>query len=323
MIRLSLIIGIIFILLISCKKGKREETITNTDYVAMINGKKVISLSYIDSLIASDLYNLRIEALRTVSSKLLLEHFAKEKYMSQKEMLNKYINNKVNLSDDEVKKYLKKNTSTNYKDAKRYLTFQKQMDRQYQLVDSLKQVYNYKVKLIPNYLKTINTDSIFAFEINSCSSKNEVIIISDFECPACKKADYDIQNLIVKYNNSICFKFIYFSDYIRPNILQTCYLMNKKHKFNIIKDILFKNSSILGDKQAYNKLLVNLKVNNKLSKDSLLDILKKTEQTKRYLINHGIYSTPTFVVNNKVIEGEYISDYLEDIIINEFNFDDD
>ncbi len=55
-------------------------------------------------------------------------------------------------------------------------------------------------------------------------------------------------------------------------------------------------------------------------KDSQDDeILKKLIENKEILSKSGIYSTPTFIVNDKIIDDKYAIDYLEDIIKEELN----
>ena len=42
-------------------------------------------------------------------------------------------------------------------------------------------------------------------------------------------------------------------------------------------------------------------------------------KTKKQLISKQIYSTPTFIVNNKVLDGKYAINYLENVINEELN----
>ena len=45
--------------------------------------------------------------------------------------------------------------------------------------------------------------------------------------------------------------------------------------------------------------------------------VKTLLKNKDLLISNEIYSTPMFIVNNKVLDGKYAIDYLEDVIIDE------
>jgi len=40
---------------------------------------------------------------------------------------------------------------------------------------------------------------------------------------------------------------------------------------------------------------------------------------KKYLVENNIYTTPTFIVNDKILDHKYSIHYLEDLIIEELN----
>ncbi|MCD6111938.1 MAG: thioredoxin domain-containing protein [Bacteroidales bacterium] len=46
-------------------------------------------------------------------------------------------------------------------------------------------------------------------------------------------------------------------------------------------------------------------------------ILKNLIKNKELLISKNIYSTPTFIVNGKILDNKYAIDYFEDVIIEE------
>ena len=48
-------------------------------------------------------------------------------------------------------------------------------------------------------------------------------------------------------------------------------------------------------------------------------ILKRLLKNKDLLASNKIYSTPTFIVNNKVLDSKYSIDYLEDVISKQLN----
>ena len=48
-------------------------------------------------------------------------------------------------------------------------------------------------------------------------------------------------------------------------------------------------------------------------------ILKQIMDNKNYLIANNIFTTPTFIVNKKILDHKYSIHYLEDIIIEELN----
>ena len=119
-----------------------------------------------------------------------------------------------------------------------------------------------------------------------------------------------------KYNNKVSFKFVYFSDYIGKSAL-ACEAAAKQNKFKKMHNIIFENTNLLNKDTIYNYFAVKLGLNiNKFNKDmNNKQILNMLVKNKERLISKGIYSTPTFVVNGKVLGKRQSIDYLDDVII--------
>lgn len=86
-------------------------------------------------------------------------------------------------------------------------------------------------------------------------------------------------------------------------------------------DILFKNSALLQNDSIYFEFAKELGLNMNEFKKDMKDknILKGLIVNKELLISNGIYSTPTFIVNGKILDNKYAIDYLEDVIIKDLN----
>ena len=84
-------------------------------------------------------------------------------------------------------------------------------------------------------------------------------------------------------------------------------------------DIIFENTNLLNEDSIYNYFATKLGLDtNKFNKDmNDQQILKMFVENKERLISKGIYSTPTFVVNGKILDRRHSIDYLEDVIIEE------
>ena len=84
-------------------------------------------------------------------------------------------------------------------------------------------------------------------------------------------------------------------------------------------DIIFENNNLLNEISIYSSFAAKLGLNiNKFNKDmNDQQILKMFVENKERLISNGIYSTPTFVVNGKILDKRHSIDYLEDVIIEE------
>ena len=157
------------------------------------------------------------------------------------------------------------------------------------------------------------------FKLTNNNSNNNVYIISDFKCPVCQKAEQTVQRFIQKYKNTINFRFIIASDYIDKGAL-ACYAANKQNKFKQMHDLIFRNSNLEIHDSSYYVFAEEIKLDMKIFNTDINNpkSLKKLILNKEQLISKGIYSTPTFIVNGKILDGKYAIDYLEDVIINEY-----
>jgi len=238
-----------------------------------------------------------------------------------KEFTEKQINQKCEkVTKRDIEKYIK-NGDISYIDTnniKNYLLSQKQKDRQAELLDSLKQYYAIKIKLQPPFFNYIETDDIYSLNLNQNKANVELLIISDFTCSYCQNAEKQLEKLYKKYNNKVIFKFVYFSDYIGKSAL-ACVAAAKQNKFKEMHDIIFENTNLLNEDSIYNYFATKLGLDtNKFNKDmNDQQILKMFVENKERLISKGIYSTPTFVVNGKILDRRHSIDYLEDVIIEE------
>lgn len=305
----------------SCNNiDKGGKTNRKRKVIATLNNKNIF-VDNIDSIIGFQVYEQRLNALKLYVSKRILEEEAKKQNLSLKDFTEKQINQKCEkVTKRDIEKYIKKG-NISYIDTnniKNYLLNLKQKDRQEGLLDSLKQYYAIKIKLQPPFFNYIETTDIYSFNINQNKSNIEVLIVSDFACPSCQNAEKQLKELYMKYNNKVLFKFVYFSAYIGKSAL-ACEAAAKQNKFRQMHDIIFKNTELLHQDSIYfdfaKELDLNITQFNKEINDQ--QILKKFVKNRELLITKGIYSTPTFVVNGKVLDKRHSMDYLEDVIIEE------
>ncbi len=203
---------------------------------------------------------------------------------------------------------------------KSYLKSIKLKERQYQYIDSLKQYYPLRIKLRPPFYNKIETKDLFSQNITTDKSTVEVYIISDFSCISCQKAEIELQKLYKKYNKKVNFRFVYFSDYIDKSAI-ACEAAANQGKFRQMHDKIFENIAELHQDSVYFRFARDIGIDvNKFSTDMNDDkILKRLMKNKNYLIENGIYSTPTFIVNEIILDHKYAIHYIEDLIIDELN----
>jgi len=311
------LIIIILLLLVAFNGCTNKNKKTNKNIIAEI-GEEKIELEKIDSLLNDQIYEIRLNALENEISKKLLEIEAKKQNISLEKLVNTEINKKAKtVTGKELSDYIIK-SDFNFNDTsklKNYLIGIKQKERQSQYVDSLKNIYKVKVFLKPTYFNVIDTKSLYAHNLNENNSKVTVYIISDFRCSSCQETEKTLRKIYNKYNNKIKFAFIYYSGYIDKDAL-ACEAAEKQNKFRKMHDIIFENSDLLSNDSIYYEFAKKIGLDLNKFKLDMQDksLLKPLLNNKDFLIANQIYTTPSFIVNNKVLNRKYAINYLEEII---------
>ncbi|MCK4662326.1 MAG: thioredoxin domain-containing protein [Bacteroidales bacterium] len=290
------------------------------ELAATVNGKKII-LDNIDSMVSSQIYEIRMQALEILISRYLLESEANKQNILLKKLVEKEINQKCKkISNQDFNNYIKQSNITNIdtNSILNYLALIKGKERQIEYVDSLKSIYTVKILLQPSFFKKVEMSDIYSHNIIKNNSKIQVFIISDFSCPACLKAEDILKKLYKKYNNNVSFEFIYFSDYVENSAL-ACEAAAKQDKFRQMHNVIFENADSLYNDSIYYDFAKKIDLDLEKFKKDMQDknILKTLLQNKDKLILKEIYSTPTFIVNGNVLDNKYSINYLENVIIQE------
>lgn len=247
---------------------------------------------------------------------------AQKQKITKKKLLEYHVNSKCReVTDDEFNQYIEqmKITNVDTNSIYNYLLLLHQKERQKQYVDSLMQFYPVKVKLQPPFYREINTSQFYSQELTKKKENAiDVLVISDFSCTSCQKAEKTLKNLYEKYTDRVNFKFVYFSDYIDKSVLAS-EAAAKQNKFKQMHDMIFEHAALLHQDAIYVNLAKKTGLDLEKFNEDMADkqILKKLLKNKNLLINNNIYSTPTYIVNGKVLSDKYAIDYLEDVIIEE------
>tara|TARA_B110001469_G_C9643147_1_gene324029 strand:- start:2837 stop:3724 length:888 start_codon:yes stop_codon:yes gene_type:complete len=284
----------------SCEKTNEEKIFTIS-----IENKNFLELNLIDSLVENKVFELRSNMINAYSNKYLIDYASRIKNQSTDEYILENIEKKaINLLNDSV---LLKNDSAYYK--KRLL--QIKLSLQSKLIDSLKIVFQYQTKLIPNYTRKINIEKVEYFILNKINSKPKLLvyIISDFNCITCEKTDSKLK-YIIDNNNDVEFRFVYFSEYTDPKLYYLCTELNKKGKFRDEKANLYLNENLQNQKKFNLFLLENkIKFNQNEFNISTSSLMKNKK-----ILGGKIYSTPTFVINNEVYDHNNAIEFLQELI---------
>lgn len=315
-----LIVIFITLLIISCSQSAVTSYPEKKILIASIDSNKIY-LNEIDSMISLQQYQLRFNALQMTISKKVLETEAKKQNIPLKELINAQIVNKCEeVTIEDFERYVARlnDSFIDTNNVFKYLTGLKQKDRQAFYVDSLMQYYSIKLKLQPPYYKEIETNQLYSHDIVKSNSNTTVYIISDFHCPACQNVEKQLKCLYDKYEDEVTFKFIYFSDYIDNSAL-ACEAAAKQKKFRKMHDIIFENAELLNQDSIYYEFAkeIGLEIDEFDYEMHNIDLLPPLVKNKENLILKNIYTTPTFIVNNKILDEKYAIDYLEDVIVEE------
>ncbi len=278
----------------SCSKKENNEPQIIASF-ADIN----ISEKTIDSIAQQQIYNLKLTILESYLDQQIIRYHQNktgENYNSLFEKIETKIDRNLYSDTNKIKEisYLK-------------------------LIDSLKTIYSAEIKFKPPGFKNLKNE-VFHYLSLTDKNTNVVYIVSDFNCISCQRAKKTLIRIIEKYKNIVEFRYICFSEYYgietfafeaanRQNELFKFYkyLSNKDTISSEFIELFIKDCNL--DKVAFIKDISN--------KSGLLETLK----TKDKLIENGIYATPTYIVNNKIVDGKYNTNYLEDIIKEEFHIE--
>ena len=134
-------------------------------------------------------------------------------------------------------------------------------------------------------------------------------------CSACQRIEKRIRKIYEKYNNKVNFKFVYFSDYISEAAF-ACEAASRQNKFLEMHNMIFNNTENTHKDSIYYKFAKRLGLNIKKFKKDMHEKknLKKLLKNKELLLSNGIYSTPSFIINGKILDNKYSFYNLEDII---------
>lgn len=306
----------------NCTNDKNNINHVQHEIIATLD-KENIYLNQIDSIIGMQIYEQRLEALQMFASREILKKEAAKNKISLNQLVEEQINKKCKeVTKLDFDRYISQNDISLIDTGSiiSYLKSSKQKERQYQYIDSLKQYYPLKVKLRPPFYNTIETSNLFSQNITSNKTTFKVYIVSDFSCTSCQKAEIELQKLYEKYNKEVNFKFVYFSDYINKSAI-ACEAAARQGKFKLMHDKIFENIEVLHQDSIYFHFARDMGMDIDIFYKDMNDdkILKQLMDNKNYLIANNIFTTPTFIVNKKILDHKYSIHYIEDVIIEELN----
>lgn len=298
----------------SCNK---EETSNVNKYVAIINNQPILGTK-VDSLISDQIYQLRKNALKGLLRSEIIEFHAKCQKMGKEEFVKKSIHLNNTINPDQYYEYIgehginsKNNDSIKIIEYLLALNKQKQFEH---FADSLLTESNLTINLMPTRYDKVIVDN-FDFHELSGGKKIVAYILSDYNCPACQNTNKKLKKIIEKYKSNVSFRFAYISEYIDKKAIVAEAAANQG-KFIQMHDFLFDHPEIKGEDPSILKFAKELGVNmEEFEKDMMNpETLKKLIINKQKIIAQNIYVTPSFIIDNKVINDEFSLNTFENLI---------
>jgi protein-disulfide isomerase len=297
-----------------------KEKIENNTIIASIDSIPIYETE-IDSLVDKRIYQIRKEALRFIINKRILIKESERLHISLAKLVqNEIINKAKTVTAVDYKMYLAKNPVDAGKpdslDVIKQLIQIKREERQAEYTEALKKNCTIDIALRPKYFSPIKTDSIISYNLNEQKSGNiTVYAISDYECTSCQHAEPKLKDIIERYKKGINFRYVYYSSYIAKSVLASD-AANKQGEFSGMHNLIFDNSNKINNDSIYLYFAKKLNLNiEEFKKDmSNPEIIKMHIFNTKKLTGLGIYSTPTFVVNNKLVNEDNSINFLEAVI---------
>ena len=288
-----------------CQIGNKE---ANNEYIAIIENT-IISTKEVDSIISPQVYQLKKNALKSILRSYIIEIEVKKQKIAKAEFLKRKIESKSIVSIDQYRKYLmdqgldKRDIDTT-KIIEYLQAFNKQKHFEH-FADSLLVESNVRINLKPDKFKEVRLDDLDYHELSK-GNKIVVYIISDYNCTACQNVEKRLRKIIKTYNQSVSFRFIYFSEYIDKKAL-IAEAAENQGKFIEFHDFLFdhpelkaENQRMIGFAEKCDMDLVRFE-EDMLNPSTLKDLMINKEK----ITKQNIYVTPSFVINNKLINDEF------------------
>lgn len=292
---------------------------TDDAVVAIVNGR-TITQKEVDSSVVSkvlplqeQIYALRKTALENLVLRAILEDEAKKRGVSVEELRKQLTAETVEVLPTRVEEVYSDNASVfesmSPDEAKERLRLdlenQTRMRNYRAALLRLKETARIELRLQEPRLPSVH-DNGTAPSIGSKEAAITIIEFSDFQCPYCREAQSAIKQVLTNYGNNVRVIFKHLPLDIHAQAFasaQAAFCAGEQGFFWQYHDALFA-SEVLST-EAFNKMATILGLGISKFKACLISeasrtAISKDVQEARQL---GINSTPTFIVNGKLVRG--------------------
>ena len=326
----DLLVCIGLVLIISA--GSTVHGQNGSKIVAVVNGRN-ITQDEVDNAVISELFTLeeqiyahRKAALENLISRLILEAEAGSRGVSIEEVRRQLTAGKVEVSSGQVEELYSENASAfaamSPDEAKERLRLdlesQGRMKLYREAVAALRKKANIDIRLEEPRLPVVEIGK--SPSIGSKDAKVTIIEFSDFQCPYCRQSQSTLKKLMLNYANDVRLVFKHLPLEIHSEAFgaaQAAFCAGQQGSFWQYHDALFALDSFSPEifKKSASQLGLDVSgLDDCLkSKTSSAAIQADIGEAKRL----GINSTPTFVINGRMLRGVGTFDDFQAVIEHE------
>lgn len=291
---------------------------TEDRVVAKVNGANITQKEVDDSVISQlfpleqQIYAIRKVALENLVARAILEGEARKRGITVEELRKQLTAGKVEGSSSEVDQVYLENASVfatmSPDEAKERLRLdlesQARMKLYRKALMELRKGANVELLLEEPRLPSISDGT--APSTGSKEAAVTIIEFSDFQCPYCRESQSTLKQILKNYGNEVRLVFKHLPLDIHAEAFasaQAAFCAGEQGSFWKYHDALFASEVLSAE--AFNKMALDLGLNITKFKACLSSeasrtaILKDVREARQF----GINSTPTFVVNGKLVRG--------------------
>ena len=296
------------------------------DVIALVNGQP-ITIASVDAAITPQLYPLqqqiyalRKAALENLISRYLLQAEAEKRSVSLDQLKNRLTAGPVLVTNEQVENLYLENVSAfasmSPDEAKERLRLdlesQARMRNYRSIIAALRKDADVSVLLEEPRLSTIRVN-----EQSSLGPGNAPVVItefSDFQCPYCREAQDTIKQVLSDYKEQVRWEFKHLPLDIHTDAFaaaKAAVCAGEQDKFWSMHDALFKSNELSEETLKLIARKVGLDVNRFVECISAERTQNSVRQDLLEARRIGINSTPTFLVNGKLLRGAVKLDTLK------------
>lgn len=323
-------IGPVLVCILSLTMSSVVFSQSKSPTAATVNGKPITKADVDNSIVAQilpleeQIYALRKVALENLVVRTLLEQEAKRKGISAEDLKKQFTAGPINIPSGEVDREYLQNAAAfgamSPDEAKERIRLslesQERMKLYIDAVAELRKKAQVDIQLEEPRLPEITNDGSSP-SIGPAEASITLIEFSDFQCPFCRESRVIVQKVLENYGQNVrlVFKHLPLDMHERAfEASRAAFCAGEQRLFWRYHDLLFASQDLSAatlTKIASSSGLDIAKFSTCLKSDASRDaVLRDLEEAKRF----GINSTPTFIINGRLVRGTIAFDDFKSII---------